>query len=270
MIPGTDVVVRAYPTRIYVGEKLFEINIEGPLKQFTVMQDLERGCVTVFSEKYRYYVLPTLEVVEKRPPTLENLERLELGVNKKQEWEAIDKRCDLKEILPFWFRLGSLLDVPPRETPDEGLFALLKRGEFEKLFLAGFGDLLVPRSRDTDYQGIVPDSETPGSPLYLLSVGAKAIRALFVTADETSLTLPKNPFASGRFLNLRCPFGELDYEWSKKQVRTVKIRASCDLALTLHLAPAIKRFRCEGKIYNRGDLLEIKSGGHYVLDQFQK
>src|SRR5689334_22585384 len=98
LLPESPYLVEAFPALVRIktlsGEIIKEIPlpIEGPLEQFTLMQNLERGCVTLFSEAYYFHILPNLEVVfQKNPPLppLKTEERLSLGSHKKQEWEAI-------------------------------------------------------------------------------------------------------------------------------------------------------------------------------------
>ena len=76
LIPGTTFVVEAFPAlvriREFSGELLKElpVDVSGPPEQFTVMQDLERGCVTLFSEQYHFHILPSLEIVFQKTPPL--------------------------------------------------------------------------------------------------------------------------------------------------------------------------------------------------------
>jgi hypothetical protein len=305
LIPGTGFLVEAYPALVRVFDfdgnliKEVTLDVQGPLKQFTVMQDLERGCVTIFCELYHVHILPTLEVTFQKNPPLPPLpikERLSLGSHKKQEWEGIKKRCDFREIFPLWFRLGQLIDLPVRRGDERGTFSLLKSVQacldahqpekilknFEKLFLAGFKGMLIPRSYDEEYQGILPQESQPSedSPLYLLKEASLLIRSLFLLngGNEISI-LPNLPpeFPSGRMVNLACPpFGTLDLEWSKKTARRIYFRASAEGEIIFHLPSPLKQFRVRsgtqdrGKILKCGDSLEIKSGSHYLLDRFQK
>lgn len=294
LIPGTGIEVEAFPAliRLKNSGKEIPLEIKGPLKQFTLMQDLERGCVTVFSEQYRLHVLPNGEITDQKNPPLppiKNQERLSLGSHKKQEWEGIKRRLDPCEFFPLWFRLGFSLELPPRPEGNVGMFGLLAECReaieahtperiipaFQKLFLAGFRGILVPRLRDDEHQGIVIDNAiAPTSALYLLQEGAALIRSLFLVSSGNELAilpnLPPELFA-GRMLNLACPgFGELDLEWTKKTIRQIEFRAACDGELHLRFPSAIRTFRLRGKICGNGEALEIKSGDHYVLDQFKK
>ncbi len=304
LIPGTEQTVEAYPARICIksleGKILKEItlDVQGPLNQFTLMQDLERGCVTIFSEQYRFHILPNGEVMPTKNPHLPPLpvrEVLSLGSHKKQEWEGIKRRRDLREIFPIWLRLGSLLQLPERTVPDEGMFSLLKVCQraivsqqpetitpaFLKLFLAGFGGLMVPRLTDDECQGVLSDVSVPAlSPLYLLAEGAALIRSLFFVISGHELKiLPHLPpeFFSGRMLNVSCPgYGELDMEWSKKTLRRLVFRAEREGKIQFRFRSNLRTYRLRVSIREKGEVrscsepLEIKSGSHYLLDQFQK
>lgn len=299
LIPGTEVLVEACPALIRIGGKEVVLEIEGPLKNFTVIQDLERGCVTVFSEHYHFHILPSCEIVyTKNPhlPPLANQERLSLGSHKKQEWEGIRRRLDFREIFPVWFRLGSLLKLPKRQEKDEGIFTLIADcgkailahqpekilPAFRKLFLAGFTDLMVPRLQDEECQGILPFNMplAKSSPLYLLTEGAELIRSLiFLSSGNELALLPNLPpeFFAGRMVNLACPpYGELDIEWTKKEIRRLEFRAAQEGELHLHFPSSLKHYRVRSSKRERGekrscgDPLEIKSGCRYLLDQIRK
>lgn len=305
LIPGTSYLVEAFPALLRIREfggatiKEFPLVIEGPLKQFTVIQDLERGCVTVFSEQYSMHVLPNLDIVDSKHPALpplENQERLSLGSHKKMEMDAIRRRRDFHALFPFWFRLGTLLKLRPRKGDDRGgMFSLLSacrdardahRPEailpaFEKLFLAGFGPLLVPRAVDEEIQGILPP-DTPSiddSPLYLLTEGAALIRSLFFLASGGEISiLPNLPpeFFAGRMTGLLCPSGILDLEWTKKTIRQLHFQAQEEGSVTFHFPPDMVSCRLrlhpddKGRVFACGDSLVIKSGSLYLLDRFQK
>lgn len=304
LIPGTGYVVEAYPTLIRIKDlkgtliKEVLIDVQGPLKQFTQVQDLERGCVTLLSELYTLHVLPTLEIsFQKNPPLppLISKERLSLGSHKKQEWQGIRQRLDFREIFPLWFRLGSLLSLPPSVEEHRGTFSLLQQCRaacvahrpewiipaFERLFLCGFGHLLVPRTMDEDYHGILKSHELPSlDPLYLLSEGAALIRSLFLMNEGHEITiLPNLPpeFFAGRMVNLMTPpYGSIDLEWSKKTIRRLQFHATTTGEILLHFRPSITQYRLRqnreerGRVCANGESLVIKSGSHYLLDQFQK
>lgn len=272
LIPGTKIEVRGFPTRVEIGDKVTTFDVKGPLKEFTFCVDLERRCIFLFSEKYKWYIWPNGELKKQRPPVL-STERLFLGSTKKQEWENIKKRCDMREIFPIWFQLGQLISA-------KGSFSLIEhctlaiskhRPEkiipaFRNLFLAAFRDIMIPRLQDDDYQGITKDV-VQGDPLVILSEGARLIRMLFIDGEKILPNLPPE-CVSGKFCGLEESYGTVDLEWTKKRIRRVVIRAKEDRLLHLQFPRAIRSFRVNKEA---GRLpIAIKSGMVYVLDRFKK
>jgi hypothetical protein len=308
LIPGTPYLVEVFPALVRIREFSNSLEMikelplpitQGPLKQFTVVQDLEKGCVTAYSEHYLVHILPNLEFsFAKHPPlpTLPSPERLSLGSHKKMDVDRIRRRRDLLAFLPFWFRLGSLLKLPARMGDNRGIFKLLivcseaigvHRPErilhtFERLYLAGMSAFLVPRFFDEEMQGILPrDSPlSEDSPLYILSEGAALIRSLFILSSGNQISilpnLPPECF-SGRMTNLIVPsWGKIDLEWSQKTIRKLCFYAEQEGEITFHFPPhmASYRLRCHAQerpsFLRCGDSLEVKAGVHYLLDRFQK
>lgn len=303
-IPGSELYVESFPTLFRIWDfqgslvKEIPFSTDHPLERFTVMQNLERNCVTIWSDAYHFHLLPNGEsVFSKNPktPLSSSQERLALGCHKKQEWEAIKKRLDFREIFPLWFSLGNAYKLPPRVGPDSGMFALLKECQeaitqhrpelivpaFKKLFLAGFKGLFVPRLQDDDFQGLLPShsERSVDSPLYLLTEGSKLIRSLFISSSENEVfILPNLPpeFFAGRMTKIDIRFGKLDLEWTKKMVRRMIFRGTSDGEIHFHFPSSLKSFRLKRSREDRGRLclcgepLEIKAGSLYLLDQFQK
>ncbi len=304
LIPGTAFVAEVFPAlvRIYdlSGKAVqeFPVAVKGPVQNFMVTQDLERGCITVRAGALVYHILPDLRVVyAKNPscPTPVQIERLSLGSHKKQDWEMIRRRGDFREIFPLWFRLGSLYTPPKQLTSHKGIFSLLQECKrtvaahkpekilcaFQELFLAGFGKMLVPRLTDEEHQGILPGAEKSAqtSPLYLLFEGAQLIRSLFVRQKSSEIAiLPDLPpeFASGRMVNLDCDVGRCDVEWTKKTVRRLVFRATSNGEIRFAFRSWVKKFRVRTSLKDRGwsesngKPLEIKAGSTYLLDRFTK
>src|ERR1700722_8636600 len=122
-------------------------------------------------------------------------ERLSLGAHKAQEWEAIHRRLDCKEIFPLWLSLGHCIPFQEMDTR-EGNYSLIEEcrqkieggdkekvvESFQHLFLAAFEAVFVPRLYDTDHQGILPKPQHRRSlsPLPLLTQGARLIHSLFL------------------------------------------------------------------------------------------
>ncbi|GAB4193097.1 MAG: hypothetical protein Tsb0015_15710 [Simkaniaceae bacterium] len=159
LVPNTDVIARVYPVLLHLQSlssgQIWEakLALKGPVKGFTVMQDLEKGFLTVFGETgagfFRYRLFGEKEklyvsldrglkeglayestersgkfLLKKRRELLPcrthftpSIPRLSLGNQKKQDIEAISKRLDLTEIFPLVYRIGQMIPEMPAESP---------------------------------------------------------------------------------------------------------------------------------------------------------
>jgi hypothetical protein len=225
-------------------------------------------------------------------------ERLSLGIHRAQDWEMIRRRLDLKEILPHWLRLSALSPVvePPSDRT-KGNYPLLeicrqkieqKEREtvldaFADLFLAALGGVLVPRYKDTDYQGIVGDcGETGGPVLPLLTEAGRYIRSLFIQESAEGLSLlPCLPsqLHCGRMIHIKTSKNlSLDLEWTKKFLRTVVLTSENNQEISLKFPKGIRSFRWnDGSRQIRTVLLDparnavltLKEGKAAFLDRFE-
>lgn len=344
VLPGSLYKLQIFPCLIQVyslanfeplllKELHFELN--GPIKDFTVQQDLEKGCINVwghslegyfryrlraeekgpgielFVEKYpqdpikitdekkTHFVLvkDSLIVLSEKqvfktyiPPSTE---RLSLGIHKSQDWELIKRRLDLKEVFPFWSRLGQIIPSTHSQNKGDRVYPFLEQCQeiienkkiealvpaFNNFFLAGFESLLSPRLRDTHYQGLLPDfsiKQDSLSPLLLLQEGAALIRKIFIQ-EETHLIhiLPALPpqFHAGRFIHIKLKGGILHLEWTKKTIRRLMYYAEESQTLTFHFKH-IKKFRLhessqdKGKISYPNDPIETIKKCLYFFDNF--
>ncbi len=203
-------------------------------------------------------------------------ERLSLGMHKAQNWELVRRRSDFKEIFPVWLALGRW--VPATEA--EGNYFLLEEcrknietknkaellGSFQKLFLAAFDGVLVPRLVDKEHQGIVQQTQLDLPPLPLLTRGASLIRSLFVQEIAGKIAiLPCLPaeFHCGRMTGVQIGDLSLDFEWSKKSLRSLRIVSPLDAEMCLSL----KTIRSCRLRYGRGisKKAAIASDGSLIL-----
>lgn len=203
MVPGSSLRLQIYPALIRISDlagsepiELAEIplSIHGPLEEFTISQDLEKGGLSVWGKSVkgflRYHIWPEgnskisiyfekypggskpllsnawngMTVLDEKPKIVPRLhEQLSLGNHKSQDGELMRRRQDFKEIFPLWLRLGQLAGKFSSGTG--GLLAktkaVIQSGQrlellphFRLLYLAGFDYFLSPRLRDTDFQGI--------------------------------------------------------------------------------------------------------------------
>lgn len=283
LLPGSSLEFRIFPARIFVRdlesdyEKIIDIPVRGPVLHFTIMSDLERGNLFISGETtYKiksgvagFFVgeefYPSPGVFERIVPK----ERLSLGSHKKQDWDLVERRRDLKEILPAWFLLGSWISKDVEEEIDFSKENLLQ------VFLAHFTGLLSPRLTDEKFQGFALPSIK--SPIGLLKNGSDFIRSLFVTSTDDSLSLFPH-FVCGRMLNVSVLGGraELCFEWTKHKPFKVILKGLEACSFQLRCPMEIKGFRVKknfdqkGESVSVGTLLNLEAGKHLYLDRFTK
>jgi hypothetical protein len=316
ILPGTTLRLEIFPALLRVQdlsksvpqEKTeIQVPLRGPIKDFTVQLDLEKGLVSVWGEspegyfRYRikakdsnqmafeiekgwFFSWSEISLVPRTQPILPFLmERLSLGNHKSQDWEMVKRRGDLAEIFPAWLRLGQMIEAP-NEISYLGTAALLKTCQnaskmdayeaFQNLFNAAFEGILSPSLIDNQHQGFnLPPPPAHLSPLLLLTEGAKAIRALFIRCEQSNIfILPCLPpeFHCGRFLHIQTPNGLLDFEWSKKMIRRMVFRAEASGTIQMHFPLEIQGFRLNGQKCSVNKPLEIEKGCQYNFDLFTK
>lgn len=238
MLPGSSFSLQVFPTLLRLhdltscqlalaGEA--NLSITGPVKDFTVIQDLEQCEIVVFGHAqegyFRYHCRAHVEgmrievakgglQIDSQTPKIQlgkealpkkTFERLSLGWHKAQDWTLMQRRLALEELLPLWHRLGQITPKPAFYS-NEGAALLLdvcrdliaKRDRvalvpaLENLFLAGFSGLFVPRLIDGQHQGFALPPISPQcqlSPLILLTEGADLIRSLFVQQNQNELAI---------------------------------------------------------------------------------
>lgn len=302
VLPYSHTTIQVFPTLIRAEGKEFQLPLTGPVKQFTVQLDLEKGCVWMwgfYREGYRKFCLwsdkGALKISQVRgdakgsAPTLPVVchERLSLGSHKKQDWCLVSRRCDLKEIVPQWLKLAQFLPVV--KSHDQGMVGLLNQIPFEKtsvyddlsnLFKLGYNGILHPLLEDSLYQGVqIPPVEGNLSPLALISQGAQKIRRLFIDQGDSVSILPCLPpqFHCGRFISINLgEVGKLDIEWSKKMIRQMIFFSATDQEQTFTFQKEVKNFRLReisannGKTIPAGESYLFKSQKTYHFDRFQK
>ncbi len=300
LIPGTCWEIEAFPTRIRIGKKIeLKFKINGPVEEFTLLQDLEKNCVYVFGKaKEGFYRLKIMgsdagfHLFAERVPSKgmeydgsahgilkakekidlpaevpfflsQSHERLSLGNHRSQEWDAVQKRCDLKEMLPVLFFLGQKIPAIPSQ-PLKGTARLLQIPSdrnnadlgLESFLKASFTKIFIPRLFDDQYQGLAPEEPSEGNRFFLIQEGAKTVRNLFF--DQTDRRLKFLPFLPisldcGRMIHVKAKgVGELDFEWSKKLLRCVVIRAAFAGDVILELQNELKSFRVRSSLKEKG------------------
>lgn len=191
ILPGSTFSIAVFPTLIRLydlsSSKLdllaeIEATIKGPVVDFTVQLDLERGVISVFGKSaggyFRYCIKATSDgkgvffdveraafplnfIKEDKPLPIEihgflldlgsldktpykpaPSDRLSLGNHKLQDWTMIKRRSDLKEIMPIWLKMGQLVKVDD-ELLREGTACLLKTCE-EAIKKGNIDEVLSP------------------------------------------------------------------------------------------------------------------------------
>ncbi len=283
VLPGSLLPVTVYPCLLEVNGEQFPITLTGPVKDFTVMLDLEVGCVKVwghYQEGFlRYRIHGTLSgrfsiVIEKSPKeglfpvnddqlyVVPAMERLFLGCNKAQDWDMVKRRMDPAEILPFWHRLGQQVPTDSTQIPS-----------LVHAFQAHFDGIMAPRNTDTDYQGL----ELVQNPGALLSEGCKTIRSLFFKQQGNMMDIIHSEFHCGRMINISCgPLGMLDMEWTKRSLRRMVFHAATSAEIQFNFPKELKRFRVslrrnqKGKNFSCGTPIVFEANQSYLLDNFEK
>lgn len=320
LLPGSTLCLQVFPAliRLYdlshwppeVKEEL-PLTVRGPVKDFTIVQDLERGELSISFHAQEGYCRYRCQArqnalslkVEKGAPFaslplqdwgegIKAPERLSLGSHRAQDWTLMGRRQNLAELLPLWFCLGQITPAIPAETHIgtalllENCRQAIQRREgivpaFLQLFQAGFKGMLVPRLEDEQHQGfgLPPVSHSQTSPLILLTEGAALIRSLFFQQQDRHLSLlPALPpeFHCGRMVGLTCrPFGTLDLEWTKKQLRRLIFHAEESAQLIFSFPKDRKQFRlrerddAKGSLFFCGQPFPIEKGKEYLLDNFR-
>jgi hypothetical protein len=344
ILPGTFYQVQVYPCLIRIFDlrqavpilmKEVWLNNKGPLKSFTVTNELEKGCIKVWGESIDGRIRYTLQrnrlggvqiiadhvpdaglsisyaektVILKKKESFDLIKqsifepyqqpacsRVSFGCHKPADWELVKRRLSLAEILPHWHYLGQL--IPPfnnQETYVEGIGALfqqchqiIQENRPEKternllnLFQAGFKNILVPRSNDDDYQGIIPrEMIANNSPLFLLQKGFHLIQNLFIQQTEQTIHILPHllpSFFCGRLLKVPLKKGgSLSMEWTKKTIRRLIVRSEEEQTLRFLFRSGVKthRIQCidqQGKAerVECGAFIHLNKNSFYHFDNF--
>lgn len=306
IIPGTCSEIEAFPALLRIEKQEVKLSFTAPVKDFTLEQDLEKHCVRVYGKAkegfFRLCITATdagFDIVGEKGPFKKRhipfetqfvapvaFERLSLGNHKSQDWDQVQKRADLKEFLPILFCLGQKIPlIPPQKLLGTARLLELPSERnslapaLEAFFKAAFTKILIPRLIDDQHHGFVPDEPVQGNRFFLLQEGAKMIRSLFFRQNERRIAFLPNlpiPLDCGRMVGLKVPgIGEIDFEWSKKQLRRALIRAAASGEVILELQSEIKTLRVRKSQKDRGrrqkstEPLLLEAGKTYLLDRFQ-
>lgn len=157
ILPRSTWSLKAYPARLEIEDRseptpkqlaVLDLDVQGPIDDFTVMQDLEKSHVKISGKAanghFRYHLDAlgkhgAMLMMEKAPAagicigekllksgenlvigqaeekiSKSNFERLSLGSHKAQDWELMRRRQDFRDIFPLWYSLGQQM---PEQFP---------------------------------------------------------------------------------------------------------------------------------------------------------
>ncbi|MBI5272460.1 MAG: hypothetical protein HY861_00570 [Chlamydiia bacterium] len=308
LIPGTVCKVEAFPTLIRIaGDTELVLQLTGPVRGFTLEQDLEKNRVSVFGKAregfYRLHIEARKEGIgvtaDKVPHTglvingvpwrskerqiilsqsvqlPAKEERLSLGMSRAQDWDLVWRRGDVKEILPILFILAQKIPASRAEIPWAS--QLLEAGEWESFCLAAFSHMLVPRLHDPQHQGLIANHLLSDDPSVLFPLAFWHLRRLFFRQNGACLELlPASPFDAGRLVSLQISeIGTMDLEWASRCMRRACLRASHTGNIAIQLQEGLHSFRMRSNLSSKGhrylseEILPIEAGQVYFFDRFQ-
>jgi hypothetical protein len=274
LIPKSSWRVQVFPTKLrfhnFVTNESYEevLPWAGPVKDFTVTQDLEKGCIQIFGKTKSGY---KSHIISKPEGEFAAPERLSLGSHKALNWSP---KLSLLDILPVWYHLSQLTQSHGKSLFPKDLDKLEVGDYLRDVLMAYFEGILSPRLIDTDYQGIATPCPST-HPLGIITHGGAFIRSLFFQETDSGISLlPCLPpeMHAGRFTSLKTSHGDLiDLEWSKKLLKKVVIHPAHTREVRLHLQHALKSFRINRRRRVQAkDALLLTSGQMLILDRFEK
>jgi hypothetical protein len=295
VLPGSVLEVEIYPTRLIWRDRStsveseierVEIPVSGLVDQFTAQLDLERGKIWVWGNGecgyFRYAIIATgaksyrIEKGGDGSSSILSEERLSLGCHRQLDWDLVMRRLDLAEILPIWLRLGQVVPTDGRSIGPSLLSAAAGQRDLAPwltLLKSSFTGILAPCLQEANVwgAGLSPlGADWSGGSLPLLSQGAELIRALFIQEGGGELALlPLLPIAfhCGRYLRAKTSFGSIDFEWSKKRLRRVILRAQTSGELLLRLQPDLSAFRLRSHPNDPGKLHPVERPVTLAVEQ---
>lgn len=308
-IPFSDKGIEVFPAaiRLLPENKLIPLAINGPVKNFTSMLDLERGVVKVFGEAasgyFRYFVFiengricfyqdrgasvllenTALHLVEKLPSS-KKFEKLSLGSNKTLDWDLVKRRNSLDEIIPNWFRIGQMFACSFKHMGPSLLQELMDskglptKAAFLNLFHAGFSGIFYPEMIDKAHLGM--NSNPLGvnqDPLASLVEGFNKIRSLLILENEASCAiLPEILlfFPHGKITGIQTSFGEIDVEWTKNHIRQMVIHCKKSIKVDFSFPKTHKNCRLKTTDLHLNlslnCTLDLREDTRYFLSHFQE
>lgn len=212
------------------------------------------------------------------------------GEHKKSEVEAIFKRSDVREYLPFLFLMAqnNSFQEFKKTSSFKNHLALEKALESHQhnhliaplnhLIKTNFSDFFVPHVGDPfSWSFEEKDSENTMDRFNLLGSLYPLLRRFFLLKKQTQLFfLPHLPaeLHCGKALQFQEEHLCIDFEWSKKQLKRILLKPSRDQVLTLHFPSKMKHCRIQvdnnSSFFQNGEQIALQANKNYQLDRFEK
>lgn len=279
-LPGGEV-AKIYPASIELHGSIHALPIQGPVKDFTTLLDLEKGRLSVFGHYKSGYLREEIDTAAPSP----HFERVSFGCHKAQNWEQMHVRHSLDEWLPHWHRLaqweGDITQVEPA-APNTILHKCQQANRLDlgdalmELFDGSFVDYFVNAPQRWQQLGL---AFAPAHNQNILVQGAALLRhSLIRQSDDSLFVLPNLPkeLIAGRYLNAVMPWGTIDFEWSKGLIRRLILKFNTQAALHLHFQKEVRTFRMkksdrkEAVFLTNNSFVNFEGKASYFLDRFEK
>jgi len=207
-------------------------------------------------------------------------EHLFLGISKKQDLSQIYERLDLKEYLPYIFKLGSFLNLAPSKAQDpfiqevatfSSLNQTKKKEYLEKLIYGFFKQGFIPCLSDETFSGLKSSTDINLSPLYLIKALYESLKSSLVIFENKKLKIMHGwleEFVAGKLTHVEVEFGFIHLEWTKGFLRRLVLDVKKDTDIELVFSKKIKSYRIrKGKKIGRD--ISFFEKGIYHIDHFE-
>ena len=299
-IPNTSFSLEVWPRKMRLFSKdqsfAYVVECNGPVKNFTLLLDLERGCLVFFYQAKEGFISwsikghkdgicfylkksPSeglvvnnkrmqakdsfLETCKEEITGYESVEKLCLGVHKNQEIDKVLLRGDLRETLPLYFRFGQYF----KKTKPLDSISVLQKAE-----LCQIHALLMVKKSQHDLVGIDHISIDHD----LFASAYQRIRHDFFRQESKNLYFMPNMnlFHAGRLTGLQFSCGTLSFIFRKKRVFRVVMDIHDDGEIHVSPINGLSSFRIRKNLhlkaerYDAHSSIMCKKGERLYLDNF--
>ncbi len=234
-----------------------------------------------------------------------SMEKLYLGVDKKQNMELIYRRKNICEILPIWYSFSQRFASAEcnfekcdfvndyfeeiknyKQTSQNEKIGLA----FLKCFFLSFKSFFSPKLFDDEYTALSSCAlnKRKNKEKNLIFYKSKEVikEMFFKQSDDNEVVIFSilpfliKEFHCGRFININCEgLGVVSILWAKKIIKKIVFKSlkDFDLKLVFKNSFSIKSFRVRknnrkdcGKVFFNTDIIKINKNQKYVFDRFQK